>query len=122
MADKETMMMVNSLVWAQEKGLYLRDGIRFDLKGVPYLQGIIKAKKKITNCKKGAQMCLTTAIFINAVHSHKYHKYNQNIMYMMPSQAYGRVYRIWVAISRLPTPSARVIRPVWTSCPTAARL
>ena len=31
-------------------------------------------------------MCLTTAIFINAIHSCKYRKYDQNIMYMMPTK------------------------------------
>ncbi len=86
MIDNETMMAVNSLTWAHEKGIYLRDGIRFDLTGVPYLQGIIDCEKKISNCKKGAQMCLTTAIFLNAVHACKYRRYDQNIMYMMPTK------------------------------------
>ena len=86
MITTEDMMAANSLTWAHEKGMYLRDGIQFDLKGVPYLQGIINCEKKISNCKKGAQMCLTTAIFINAIHSCKYRKYNQNIMYMMPTK------------------------------------
>lgn len=86
MIDKETMMAVNSLTWAHEKGIYLRDGIRFDLVGVPYLQGIIDCEKKISNCKKGAQMCLTTAIFLNAVHACKYRRYDQNILYMMPTK------------------------------------
>ena len=85
MIDKEHMMMVNSLTWAHERGIFLRDGIRFDLSGVKYLQDIINCDKRISNCKKGAQMCLTTAIFLNAVHSCKYRKYNQNIMYLMPT-------------------------------------
>ncbi len=85
MITTEDMMMANSLTWSHEKGIFLRDGIRFDLVGVPYLQGIINCEKKISNCKKGAQMCLTTAIFLNAVHACKYKRYDQNIMYMMPT-------------------------------------
>ena len=83
--DIKNMMANSSLTWAHEKGIYLRDGIRFSLHDVPYLQGIIDCEKKISNCKKGAQMCLTTSIFLNAVHALKFHRYDQNIMYMMPT-------------------------------------
>ena len=83
---EENMMAGDSLVWADKKGLYLRDGIRFDLTGLKYLYGIIGCKKRISNTKKGAQMCLTTSIFINAVHACRYRRYDQNIMYMMPTK------------------------------------
>lgn len=81
----QKLMATDSLLWAQYKKVNLRDGIKFTLKGMSYLFGIIKHKKKIVNCKKGSQMCLTTAMFIDAIHSCKYHKFEQNIMYMMPT-------------------------------------
>jgi len=81
----EDAITVDPLIWAQTKSLNLRDGIKFTLKGMKYLFDIIDCDKKVVNCKKGSQMCLTTAIFIKAIHSCKYHKYDQNIMYMMPT-------------------------------------
>lgn len=75
----------DSLVWADVKTLNLRDGYTFGLQGLKYLIGIIGCKKKVRNCKKGAQMCLTTAFFIDSVHACKYRRYKQNIMYMMPT-------------------------------------
>jgi len=84
--DLEMMLAVDSLLWAHEKNINLKDGIVFSLKGLPYLDGIITCKKRISNTKKGAQMCLTTAMFLNAVHACKYRHYDQNIMYMMPTK------------------------------------
>ena len=81
----DNLIQTDSLIWAHVKGLNLRDGVKFNLQGCRYLFDIIDCDKKIVNCKKGAQMCLTTAIFIRAVHRCKYRKYNQNILYMMPS-------------------------------------
>ncbi len=65
--------------------LVLRDGITFTLDGMKYLFDIIDCDKKIINCKKGSQMCLTTAFFIDSIHACKYRRYDQNIMYMMPT-------------------------------------
>ena len=83
---EEKIIAKDSLVWAQKKEINLRDGIKFSLVGLSYLPGIIDCKKRISNTKKGAQMCLTTSIFLNAVHACKYRKYDQNIMYMMPTK------------------------------------
>ncbi len=79
------MMMNDPLVWAHKKRLNLRDGIVFSLKDMSYLFDIISCDKKVSNCKKGSQMCLTTAFFIDSVHACKYRRYDQNIMYMMPT-------------------------------------
>ena len=79
------MIRNDPLVWAHKKRLNLRDGIVFSLKDMSYLFDIISCDKKISNCKKGAQMCLTTAQFVRAIHACKYRKYDQNIMYMMPT-------------------------------------
>jgi hypothetical protein len=81
----EKLMIVDPMVWAHTKQLNLRDGYKFSLKGMQYILDIITCEKKIVNCKKGAQMCLTTAEFIKAIHACKFRKYEQNIMYMMPS-------------------------------------
>jgi len=81
----EIMMSSDPLVWANESRLNLRDGYVFTLKDMRYLFGIIDCPKKISNCKKGSQMCLTTAQFIRAIHACKYRKFDQNIMYMMPT-------------------------------------
>ena len=83
---EEKMMANDPLVWANKNRLFLRDGIQFTLEGMKYLFDIISCKKRISNCKKGAQMCLTTSIFINAIHACKYRRYDQNIMYMMPTK------------------------------------
>jgi len=83
---EEKMMANDPLVWANKKQLFLRDGIQFTLEGMKYLFDIIGCEKRISNCKKGAQMCLTTAIFINAIHACLYRRYDQNIMYMMPTK------------------------------------
>ncbi len=81
----EAAMIKDPLVWADTMKINLRDGIVFSLKDMSYLFDIIECDKKIVNCKKGAQMCLTTAFFISSVHACKYRRYNQNIMYMMPT-------------------------------------
>ncbi len=86
--DKVTdiMLVANPLTWAADKGIFLRDGIPFTLEGMGYLFDILNCEKKIVNCKKGAQMCLTTAMFLRAVHACYYGLYDQNIMYMMPTK------------------------------------
>lgn len=82
----EKKMAIDPLIWAHTKKINLRDGIKFTLKGMHYLFDIVGCKKKIANCKKGSQMCLTTAMFLRAVHACKYRLYDQNIMYMMPTK------------------------------------
>ena len=82
---KEIMLSNDPLVWANENRLNLRDGIVFTLEGMKYLFDIITCDKKIVNCKKGSQMCLTTAFFIDSIHACKFRRYDQNIMYMMPT-------------------------------------
>jgi len=81
----EDLMTIDSLLWAHYKKLQLRDGITFSLNGLPYLVDILSCKKKVVNCKKGSQMCLTTAYFIDSIHACRYRRYDQNIMYMMPT-------------------------------------
>jgi len=81
----EKLAEVDPLIWAESKRLNLRDGIVFTLEGMKYLFDIIACDKKIVNCKKGSQMCLTTAFFIDSIHACKFRRYEQNIMYMMPT-------------------------------------
>ena len=81
----EKMIMTDPLIWAHTKRICLRDGIIFSLKGLEYLFDILDCKKKTVNCKKGSQMCLTTSFFLDDVHACKYRRYDQNIMYMMPT-------------------------------------
>lgn len=83
--ETRNMIKTDSLVWADVKKMSLRDGYVFSLKGLNYLYDIINCPKKVRNCKKGAQMCLTTAFFLDSVHACYYRRYNQNIMYMMPT-------------------------------------
>jgi len=79
------LMQHDCLLWANFKHLYLRDGIRFTLKDMSYLGSLVNQKYKVTNVKKGAQACLTTTKFIEAVHGCYFRKFDQNIMYMMPT-------------------------------------
>ena len=81
----DNLMTVDSLIWASAHKMMLRDGIKFTLKDMDYLFDIINCDKRVVNCKKGSQMCLTTAFFIDSVHACKFRRYNQNIMYMMPT-------------------------------------
>jgi hypothetical protein len=75
----------DSLVWARESRLAVRPGVYFSLTGMPYLADIIKPGKRISNVKKGTQLCLTTTNFVDDLHALYYRRYNQNIMYMMPT-------------------------------------
>jgi hypothetical protein len=52
---------------------------------MPYLADLINPEKKIMNVKKGAQVCLTTTMYVDDVHACKFQKYDNNIMYMMPT-------------------------------------
>ena len=79
-------MAADPLLWADENRMNLRDGVKFTLAGMEYLLDIVMCPKKIANCKKGAQMCLTTAMFLRAIHHCYYRRYDQNIMYMMPTK------------------------------------
>ncbi len=81
----KNLVATDPLIWAQTMKLVLRDGIIFSLKDMNYLFDIIACKKRTVNCKKGSQMCLTTAFFIDSIHACKYRRYDQNIMYMMPT-------------------------------------
>jgi len=85
-AKLEKLMEADPLIWAHAKRISLRDGVAFTLKGMKYLFDIVSCKKKTVNCKKGAQMCFTTAMFLRAVHACRYRVYDQNIMYMMPTK------------------------------------
>ena len=79
------MMEADPLVWASVRKINLRDGIKFTLKGMPYLNDLVNCDKKIMNIKKGAQVCATTTLYLDAVHACFYRRYDQNIMYMMPT-------------------------------------
>lgn len=85
--DKEqnSLLQTDALLWAHMKGLNLRDGIKFSLRGRPYLCDLVNYPKRILNIKKGTQIGVTTTKYIEAVHGCLYRKYDQNIMYMMPT-------------------------------------
>lgn len=88
MNDKEVheqLMSADPLLWASGKRLNLRSGIKFTLRDMPYLIDLVNCDKKIMNCKKGAQVCMTTTKYIEAVHACYYRKYDQHIIYMMPT-------------------------------------
>ena len=78
-------MLYDPIVWAVHRGISLRDGVRFTMKNMPYLVGMLNCGKPIRNCKKGAQVCATTLEYLDAVHACYYRRYKQNIMYMMPT-------------------------------------
>jgi len=82
---QKKLMQYDPLLWANFKRLSLRDGVKFSLKDMPYLCDLVNQKKKEVSVKKGAQVCLTTSKFLESVHSCVYRKYDQNIMYMMPT-------------------------------------
>jgi len=83
--DIERLMAVDALTWANHHRLMLRAGIRFTLKGMPYLVDLVKPGKRVMNCKKGSQVCMTTTKYLDAIHSCYYGLYDQNVMYMMPT-------------------------------------
>jgi len=82
----QKLIQTNPLLWAHYKGMNIRDGIKFSLKGMPYLADIVNCDKKVMSCKKGAQVCMTTTKYIEAMHACYYRKYDQNVLYMMPSE------------------------------------
>ena len=79
------MMQTDALFWAYNKGLSVRDGVRFSLEGVPYLADMVNCDKRVMHCKKGTQIGLTTLKFLESVHACYYRKYDQNVIYMMPT-------------------------------------
>jgi hypothetical protein len=79
------MCASDSMIWANTHKINLRDGYKFSLDGMGYILDIIDCDKKVSHCKKGAQMCLTTGMFLDAVHACKFRRFDQNIMYMMPT-------------------------------------
>jgi len=81
----DKMIAVDPLVWASTRRINLRDGIKFSLVGMPYLGDLVNCGKTIMNCKKGAQVCMTTTKYLEAVHACYYKKYDQSVMYMMPT-------------------------------------
>lgn len=79
-------MAVNSLTWADVKGVRLAGGTCFSLKGRPYLIGLGDVQgKRISHIKKGSQIGATTKKFLDATHGCMYCHYEQNIIYMMPT-------------------------------------
>lgn len=83
-ADNE-LVQRDALYWAHVKQLNLRDGIKFSLRGRPYLCDLVNKGKRISNIKKGTQIGATTAKYLEALHGCLYRRFNQNIMYMMPT-------------------------------------
>jgi len=81
----DAAMSVDSLFWANEMNLQLRSGVQFSLKGRPYLCEFTDCDKRVINIKKGTQVGATTAWYIDAIHACLYQRYNQNIIYMMPT-------------------------------------
>ncbi len=75
----------DSSIWAYSRGLQLRDGVEFSLRGIPYLADLVNPDKRKGCCKKGAQAFLTTTKFIEAMHGCYFRKYKQNIIYAMPT-------------------------------------
>jgi len=78
-------MYIDPLIWANHHRINLRSGVKFSLEGMPYLSDLVNCDKNIMNCKKGAQVCMTTTKYLEAVHACYWKKYDQNIMYMMPT-------------------------------------
>lgn len=85
MTLQDDMLQVDALLWAHTKKINLRDGIKFSLKGRRYLCDSVNRKKRVTNIKKGTQIGATTTKYLEAVHGCVYRKFDQNIIYMMPT-------------------------------------
>ena len=81
----EKLCIIDPLYWANKKGLFLTDGIRFKLDGLPYLTGLLDRTKRVNNIKKGTQICATTAFFLDSLHGCVFKRYDKNIIYMMPT-------------------------------------
>ena len=83
--ELEALARANSLFWAQYKGLEVRPGVPFKLDGMPYLVDLINVDKRVSHVKRGTQLCLTTTNFVDDLHALYHQRYEQNIMYMMPT-------------------------------------
>jgi len=81
----ESMASVNAITWATYKQIQLRDDIVFLVKDMPYLNDMVNCDKRVMNVKKGTQVCMTTTKYLEAVHACLYRKYDQNVLYMMPT-------------------------------------
>jgi len=83
--ETKKLLQSDALLWAHVKEINLRDGIKFSLKGRPYLADLSAMKKRIVNVKKGTQIGATTSMYLEKVHACLYRKFDQNIIYMMPT-------------------------------------
>ena len=83
--SEDALMQADCLVWCDRKGLQLSQDVPFELEGRPYLKDIVNCDKKIMSVKKGSQVCLTTAKYLEAVHGCYYQHYDKNIIYMLPT-------------------------------------
>lgn len=81
--DFEELLSLDPLTWAHHRNVKLAGGVPFSLEGRPYLVGL--AGHKLSSIKKGSQVGATTLKFLEAVHGCLFQKYDQNIIYMMPT-------------------------------------
>ena len=81
----EKLKQADVLSWCRYNNLLLKDGVPFELSGMPYLMGLVNCDKRVVSVKKGSQVCITTSKFLETVHACYYRVYNQNIIYMLPT-------------------------------------
>ena len=82
---EDKLMQADCLSWCMGRKIQLRDGVPFELSGRGYMLDIVNCDKRVMSVVKGSQVCLTTAKFLEAVHSCYFRHYEKNVIYMLPT-------------------------------------
>ncbi len=82
----DRMMEMDSCFWAIENKIKLIGGTVFTLDGCEYMADIMRDKARYRAVMKGTQARITTAFQTESIHSLRYNKYPQGIIYYFPTE------------------------------------
>ncbi len=78
---RENMMQANACFWACQNEIKLMGGTTFTLKGCEYMMDIMDDSARHIAVMKGTQARITTLFMLRAIHSLRYGKYSQGVIY-----------------------------------------
>jgi hypothetical protein len=85
-ADIEKMMEMDACYWAEANRIKLMGGTAFSLDGCEYMADIMRDEARRRAVMKGTQARITTAFQTESIHSLRYNKYPQGIIYYFPTE------------------------------------
>ena len=82
----QALMQEDSCIWAEQNKIKLLGGVIFNLDGCEYMGDIMRDKARWRAVMKGTQARITTAFMTESIHSLRYNKYPQGIIYYFPTE------------------------------------